>query len=386
VPCLNADILYLFFDSANMHRWNDHLRPVDLTEIDKQAHKAMIAWVLASYEEAAGNAIDWPVLIEHGMFSFIQRAVLTDLKPQVFHRIVAERRGQVADYVISEFDRLVPDADPALRSRFREYLYDEPRTKEDAVLRAAHYLATRWEFNLIYDSNRSIYGIDRTREEIDEQINQHQDLVGMRDAMSPGSGTFSLIDLFGQLRFQQRWARTPRIPKTSVLGHSLMVANMMYLHDCDVAADDRSIYNDYYTGLFHDLPEVLTKDVITPIKVNVDGLAALLEDFEHDLIESTIMPLIDDAWKDRFRFLVYDPFSDEDHPEYGVRRGSDVKACDLFAAYMEAYISVKYGVSSSALREGCQGIRDKLVEKGKGIDAMALVDRLDKMRIRIFLE
>jgi putative hydrolase of HD superfamily len=140
VPCLNADILYLFFDSANMHRWNDHLRPVDLTEIDKQAHKAMIAWVLASYEEAAGNSIDWPVLIEHGMFSFIQRAVLTDLKPQVFHKIVAERRGQVADYVISEFDRLVPDADPRLRGRFREYLYDEPRTKEDAVLRAAHYI------------------------------------------------------------------------------------------------------------------------------------------------------------------------------------------------------------------------------------------------------
>lgn len=381
MPCLDSNLLYLFFDSANMHRWNDHLTPVDLTEIDKQGHKAMIAWVLASQEEAAGASIDWVRLIEHGIFSFIQRSVLTDLKPQVFHKIVADRRGQVADFVLGEFDRLVPCADPGFRARLEQYLRDDPRSMEDDVLRAAHYLATRWEFNLIYDSNRSVYGIDRTREEIDMQISQHKDLVGMGKMLDRDSGTSALIDLFGQLRFQQRWARMPRIPKTSVLGHSLMVANTIFLRDMDSGADPECIYNDYYTGLFHDLPEVLTKDVISPIKINVDGLAALLEDYEHDLVESTIMPLVDDGLRDRFRFLVYEPFTDEDHPIYGRRNGVDVKACDLFAAYMEAYISDRYGVSSSALREGCQDLRDKLVEKGKGIDAKTLIEDLNKMRI-----
>ena len=381
MACLNARILYLFFDSANMHRWNDHLRPVDLTEIDKQSHKAMIAWVLGRYEESAGNQVDWDRLIEHGMFSFIQRAVLTDLKPQVFHRIVAEKRGQVADYVISEFDRLVPDMDPGFRERLEVYLRRDPDSREDGILRAAHYIATRWEFNLIYDSNRSIYGIERTREEIEEQINQHKDLVGMEDALTPGKGTHSLIDLFGQLRFQQRWARTPRIPKTSVLGHSLMVANMMFLHDLDSGLSGRRMYNDYYTALFHDLPEVLTKDVISPIKINVDGLAALLEDYEHDLIESNIMPLMDESWREQFRFMVYDPFSDDDDPEFGSRCGTDIKACDLYAAYMEAHISQCYGVGSAALAQGATEIRDKLLGKGKGIGAEALIDELDSMRI-----
>ena len=64
-----------------------------------------------------------------------------------------------------------------------------------------------------------------------------------------------------------------------------MVADSIYLHDLDSKASDRQIYNDYYTALFHDLPEVLTKDVITPIKVNVSGLAAVLEDYERDLVE-----------------------------------------------------------------------------------------------------
>ncbi len=380
MPALNADILYLLFNSANMHRWNDHMRPVDLTELDKQAHKAAIAWVLGRFEESAGNAVDWRTVIEHTLFSFIQRSVLTDLKPQVFHRIASERKGPVNEFVMSEFDRLVPDSDPAFRERLVEYLDSDRDSLEDRVIRAAHYLATRWEFRLIYDSNRSLYGIEQTREEIDEQIGQHTDLVGVRRIMDHGD-SYHFIDLIGQLRFQQRWARTPRIPKTTVLGHSLMVADSMYLHDLDVGASDTRVYNDFYTGLFHDLPEVLTKDVITPIKTNVSGLAAILEEYEHDMMESTIIPLMDEDWQDGFRMMVYDPFTDIDDPVFGERDGTDLKACDLLAAYMEAFISRRYGITSNTLLEGERSIRDRLVEKGSGIGARMLIEGLDRMRI-----
>ena len=380
MPALNADILYLLFNSANMHRWNDHMRPVDLTELDKQAHKAAIAWVLGRFEESAGNTVDWRTVIEHTLFSFIQRSVLTDLKPQVFHRIASERKGPVNEFVMSEFDRLVPDSDPAFRERLVAYLDSDRDSLEDRIIRAAHYLATRWEFRLIYDSNRSLYGIEQTREEIDEQIGQHTDLVGVRRIMDHGD-SYHFIDLIGQLRFQQRWARTPRIPKTTVLGHSLMVADSMYLHDLDVGASDTRIYNDFYTGLFHDLPEVLTKDVITPIKTSVSGLAAILEEYEHDMMESTIIPLMDEDWQDGFRMMVYDPFTDIDDPVFGERDGTDLKACDLLAAYMEAFISRRYGITSNTLLEGERSIRDRLVEKGSGIGARMLIEGLDRMRI-----
>jgi len=379
MTALNAHILYMFFDSANMHRWNDHLRPVDLTEMDKQAHKAAISWVLGKFEEQSGGKVDWKKLIEHQMFSFIQRSVLTDLKPQVFYEITKERRKEVSLFVMSEYDRLVPDSDPSFRQRFVDYLDSIPDSKEDEIISAAHYLATRWEFNLIYDSNRSLYGIDITRQEIDDQVYQHKDLKGVTEMATDRSATFNFVDLIGQLRFQQRWARTPRIPKTAVLGHSLMVANAMYLHDLDAGVDDRQIYNDYYTGLFHDLPEVLTKDVITPIKVNVSGLAALLEEYEHDLVEEKILPLIEPEWRDEFRFMVFDPFTDADDERFGKRNGFDLKTCDLLAAYMEAHISICYGVSNSTLKDGEKDIRTKLLTRSKGIDTVRLVDDLDRM-------
>ncbi len=381
MSALNAHILYLLFDSANMHRWNDHLRPVDLTEMDKQAHKAAISWVLGKFEEKAGNDVDWRRLIEHQMFSFIQRSVLTDLKPQVFHKISQERKDEVNAFVISEFDRLIPDSDEDFRTRFIEYLGKDYMSREDDIIRAAHYLATRWEFNLIYDSNRSLYGIDITREEIDEQIDQHKDLAGIKEITTERSATFNFIDLIGQLRFQQRWARTPRIPKTTVLGHSLMVADSIYLHDLDSKASDRQVYNDYYTALFHDLPEVLTKDVITPIKVNVSGLAAVLEDYERDLVEEKIIPLIDSDWHDEFRFMVLDPFTDVEDGRFGTRNGYDIKTCDNLAAYMEAHISICYGVSSATLRDGEHDIRVKLLGRKKGIDTAKIISDLDTMHI-----
>ena len=269
----------------------------------------------------------------------------------------------------------------AIHATHPEYLNSDLDSIEDEIVSAAHYLATRWEFNLIYDSNRSLYGIDITRQEIEDQVDQHNNLRGVREMATDRSATFNFVDLIGQLRFQQRWARTPRIPKTAVLGHSLMVANAMYLHDLDAKVSDRQIYNDYYTGLFHDLPEVLTKDVITPIKVSVSGLATLLEEYEHDLVEEKILPLIEPEWRDEFRFMVYDPFTDEDDEKFGIRNGYDLKTCDLLAAYMEAHISVCYGVSSAALRDGERDIRVKILSRDKGMDASKIIEDLEAMHI-----
>lgn len=376
---LNADLLYYMFEAVNMHRWNDHLRTIDLTELDKQAHKAAISWILGKYEEDAGAVLDWEKLILHNLYSFISRLVLTDLKPQLYHRIVSDKAKEVNEYVLREFTETVPEAPDRFVDGLRAYLDSSQNSKEDDILRAAHYLATRWEFNLIYPANRSMYGIEQTRVEIDEQIFQHKDLAGVRKIMDDKS-TFNIVDLIGQLRFQQRWAKTPRMASTTVLGHSLMVANMIFLSDMDNEANSEQIYADYYTGLFHDLPEVLTKDVITPVKTNVGGLPVLLEGYEHELIESKIMPLIPEGWRDELRWMVYDPFVNDSNGRC-TRRGTDLKSCDNMAAFMEARISICYGISSKALRDGEKEIRRKLETSGEGIDAKGLIGCFDRMDI-----
>ncbi|MCQ4908512.1 HAD family hydrolase, partial [Phascolarctobacterium faecium] len=64
----------------------DHIRPNGFTELDKQPHKMMILYVLAKYEEQDHQAkLNSRVLIEGGIFEFLHRIVLTDIKPPLFH-------------------------------------------------------------------------------------------------------------------------------------------------------------------------------------------------------------------------------------------------------------------------------------------------------------
>ncbi len=377
---MNMDLIYALFDAANMHRWNDHLRPIDLTEIDKQAHKAAIAWVLGKYEEQERNTkLNWRKIIEGCLFSFMKRTVLTDLKPQLLHRMEEERFDEVNDYVMSEISRTMPDLDKDFLKRFENSIRSRESSVEDRIVAAAHYLATNWEFNLIYDMNRHSFAIDQTKATISMELSTFSDLAGVK--MLIGSQSMTFVDLIGQLRFQQRWTRIPRIPATTVLGHSLMVATMMYLHDLEVNADDKQSYNDYYTGLFHDLPEVLTKDVISPVKVNVEGLAVLLDEYEHELIESKIMPLIPEGWRDELRFFVYDPFDVKDNVTFGKAAGKELKMCDILSAYIEVNVSRRYGVHSSKMREGEDSLRERLLKEGDCINAESLIERFDAMRI-----
>ena len=377
---MNMDLIYRFFDAVNMHRWNDHMRPLDLTEVDKQSHKAAIAWVLGQYEEYEnGTSLDWRRLIEHGLFSFLKRTVLTDLKPQLLHRMEEERFDEVNDYVIGEVRKEIPDLEPSFMERFEAYLRGPQDTLEDEIISAAHYMATNWEFNILYDMNKRSFGIEQTKTTLAMELSRYTHILGVKRLIETQSMTF--VDLIGQLRFQQRWTRIPRMPQTTVLGHSLMVAIMTYLHDLDDDVDERQIYNDYYTALFHDLPEVLTKDVITPVKVNVHGLVDILDEYEHELVNTKIMPLIPESWHEEFRFLTFEPFEDKDDPKYGKVNGRCIKLCDVMGAYLEANVSRRIGIHSTKLKEGEDSLRQRLLRDGGPINASDLIRRFDEMEI-----
>ena len=76
------------FRAADMRWWGDKIRPVELRELDRQAHKMTIAYALAKYEDAENSGIvDWVDLIEGGIFEFLERLVLTDIKPEIRREI-----------------------------------------------------------------------------------------------------------------------------------------------------------------------------------------------------------------------------------------------------------------------------------------------------------
>lgn len=361
------------FEAASIQRWNDHVRPVEFVELDKQAHKMVIAYVLGRFEETEREAkIDWSRLIEGGIFEFFQRVILTDIKAPVFHQLMARKGRELNKWALSQLAADIQPIDPGFVGRMEEYFFDPNYARlEKRILRAAHYLATNWEFKIIYNASPFIYGIERTKEEIENQIEDHYDLIGVQK-VTLGKKSYGFVDLCGQLRFQQRWAQSPRIPKTSVLGHMLIVAMLSYCCSRDIGACDRRLYNNFFAALFHDLPEVLTRDIVSPVKTSVPGLDSVIKEYEHIQMEEKIMPLLPSSWRDEFHYFVEDEFANKvrvgdrvlskdisfddiqghyNRDEFDAIDGVLLKACDHFAAFVEASLSIQHGITARPLEE-----------------------------------
>ena len=239
---LTKSFIEFLYDAAHIQRWNEHIRPSGFTELDKQAHKMMIMYVLARHEEDDhGAQLNWRLLIEGGIFEFLQRNVLTDIKPQIFHEMMRVYGKELNAWVYQELRRRIPDIQEDFMEKMQLY-FENPQycAMEKKILRAAHYLATKWEFELIYHFNEGIYGSEDTKAVIENELEDHYDLAAVKKLALKGKSS-KFIDLVGQLRFQKRWAQSPRVPETSVMGHVLLVAIMGYF--CAVklgACDERT--------------------------------------------------------------------------------------------------------------------------------------------------
>ncbi len=384
---ISRSLIELIFSSSSIERWNDHPRPVQFTEMAKQAHKFIIAYVIGRHEEDQGIQVNWQNLIEGSIFEFLHRVVVTDIKPPIFHRLMSDgaQRNQLNRWVMGKLRPLLDPLPGGLSAKCETYFSsDEACSREKRYLKAAHYLATKWEFDFIYLWSSPIYRIERTKEEIYRQVMDHKDIKAVSEILSDENATGSngladFISLVGQLRFQKRWAQTPRIPQTSVLGHLLLVAILSWLLLCELGGSDRRRYNAFYGGLFHDLPEVLTRDIVSPVKRSVEGLDQMIKDLEMEAISQEVLPLIPTSWHEEILSFVKDEFENRVRSSEGVSiigepnqedlnrgdviDGKIVEACDKLAAFIEASESIRIGIKSAELFDGKRNIYEKYSNK-----------------------
>ncbi|HEY8463121.1 MAG TPA: HD domain-containing protein [Bacillota bacterium] len=370
---IRKGIIERIYEAASIQRWNDHARPMELTELGKQAHKMVIAYVLARLEETKGTCINWVYLIEGGLFEFLHRVILTDIKPPVFHQMMRQKGKELNEWVLGELEGDISDIKGGFKDKFQQYFLASDSAEghlERRILKAAHYLATKWEFRIIYNLTPFLYGIEKTRAEIEDQIEDYYDLPGVQQLLLHKK-LDGFIDLCGQLRFQQRWAQSPRIPKTAVLDHMLVVALLSYLCSLEINACEKRLYNNYFAALFHDLPEVLTRDIVSPIKSSVAGLQDLIKEYEGIQIRERLLPLLPEPWHEEINYFITDEFSnkvkldgrvvrgitDTEMKNYNENKfdaldGHILRACDHLAAFIEASLSIKQGIKSHHLEEG----------------------------------
>ncbi len=394
---INPKIIDSIFSSASIQRWNDYPRMMELVELDKQAHKFIIAYFIAKLEKD----VDYTQLIEAGIFEFFRRIVVTDIRPDVFRVILKQKGEELNKWVVEKLGDSIKDIDGGnFLKKFEAFLVDDTMYKKERfILKAAGYLATRWEFNIVYQTSSFLHDIEKVKKEVEEEIEDYYELIAVRK-IALNMKLAKVIDLSGRLRFQKRWAQTPRIPETSVLGHMLTVAIFGYFYSLKINACDKRLENNFFTALFHDLPEALTRDIISPVKYSVDELSELISEYEITKIDEDILPNVPDTIKQEFGYLLglYDGVKDEfldktcengnikvhnnglesfNENKYSVIDGLALKQCDKLSAFIEASLSISHGIKSKELVNGKKQILESLGTV-QGIDFQAIARQIDE--------
>jgi putative hydrolase of HD superfamily len=376
------------FKAFYIQRWNDKIRPVELIEMDKHAHKMIITYCIGKYEEKEGNYVDWDEIIKGGIYELFRRIVISDIKSPIFYKIKQENKEtfqKLNSWVFDQLESLIEDED--IKNDFREYLINDKylSAHSQRILEAAHKYASFWEFKIIKHANLEGFQTEIIERDLYRSIGKFLDFEAMRQIMSREPIAY-FTELCAQLRFQTRWAQMPRVPKTSVLGHSMMVAMLSYFFAKENGSCPKRLFNNFYCGLFHDLPEAVTRDIISPVKKSSKDFMDLIKRIEKDLAEKEIYPLIEADWLDEIKYFTEDEFSnrviidgkmkkeisvDEINEKYNNDAfnpidGEIVKAADHLSAFMEAWHSSEFGIKSRDFELAMSSLKTEYIGKKIG--------------------
>lgn len=382
------------FEAFSITRWNDRVRPIELTEMDKHALKSILTYFIGKLEEKEGKKINWEYIVYGNIFALLKNIVLSDIKSP----IIAKIKNNKAEYenlnkwVVKQYEPYIQDKE--LLEKFEEFLIGDNSENEFElqILKAAHKYSTKREFDIIKPFNDKIFPDIL---EIEKNLNNNIAKFTCFSSSTTtkvlnSSGDFNeLISIIDQLRCQIRWSQTPRIPKTSVLGHSMYVAVLAFLLSREVKACNKLLVNNFYAALFHDLPESVTRDIISPVKKATETLPDLIKKIEYDVCQSELYPkvpkiILDDLLylmgvtknnstdkNDEFCNRIFfegvivsiddneDFLKNYNKNEYSPIQGRLIKICDEIAAFMEAYKSIDCGISTHHLQDGLAYIRNK---------------------------
>lgn len=391
---IRKSLLELLFSGAFMKRWNDKLRPMELVEVDKQAHKMIVAWLLfllnsrdldVARKRALGDAI-----VEGGLFDYLYRLVITDIKPPVFYRIKEnpEDYETLTKWVLGELRPRIMPLGQDFIIRMNDYLM-QPEDKGLArrILHAAHLYASYSEFKLLKSINRMDHELTEIEDSFVERLDAMRDLNGVAELLDEDNNVLGrFARMCGRLRFQKRWSQTPRVPETSVLGHMFIVAAYSWFFSMEVGACRARCQNNFFCGLFHDLPELLTRDIISPVKGASQEIGDLIHEYEIRELERVVLdPLKEGGYTDVAARLEYflglevgsefdatvivdgrvkaaseeELFSVYNQDTLDPKDGPLLKVCDSLAAYIEAHTALKNGISSDQLHHALYRIRQR---------------------------
>ena len=369
------------FEGFSIQRWTDLIRPFDIVEMDKAGEKMVLAYIIGKCEEQKGVFVDWTWMIYASLFDILKKIALCDIKApiqQILKKDYASEYLRLNEWILNQYKPLIDDS--ALFSQFTIYegqragTFDIPEKSRAAerILSAANKFDTMRELQMLSIVNEP-ERLEKINKELLADLQGYLDLTGLQLLMTRQK-SYDFIMKIEQLRFQTRWNQTPRVPKTSVLGHCFFVAviTLLLCRQSGQKMCEKRLINNYFSALFHDLPEAVTRDIISPVKQATDELPSIVKRIEDEIVNKELVPLMEPYFSDELMYFTSDEFSNRikdkkgnaevvswedlngkyNQDDFSPVDGRTVRIADHLSALLEADSSIKHGITSNHLEYG----------------------------------
>lgn len=318
-------------------RWNNFPRVVDTMQMDNVGSTLHAALFLAYQEEKlTGVQIDTLYLMKKIIFTSLADLILSDINSgtkwyikKLDEKIFDELYEKAYGFFLSG------EAPEVLKKDFTETLHRDDKILEDKIYLAAKKYIWYVEASTNARVFEEIYEVPLG--EIKESLKVlSQDLGSLKELLRNSDYEKYLAHIF-RLSYSMRWNQYQRNTPISVMSHKVVVCYISYVIGMiwNETWEENDIQDMLMRAIYHDVPEVITWDIITPTKKAVPWFVELLEKVEETMMDDYLFGYITSEYKEFLIPYILRPFDDE--------LWKKVKYADIFSALIEAKIEDRVG-------------------------------------------
>jgi putative hydrolases of HD superfamily len=317
---------------TKIKRWNNFPRVEYISFLDNIGFVLHIALFLAYLEEKNGKTVDTLYIIKKVMFESLKWLMLSDINAGTRDYIMAidsEIYKNVENEALKKIFSL--DGLEEIKSDIESILESEKK-QEDIIIQAARKYSAWCECKV----NARVYDeiFEVPLEKIQEQLDSLRSELSSLTELLENENFQKYLSHIRRLSHSIRWSGENRLVPISVMAHLVIVAMITYFISLIESWEwhQYDIKNMLFTALYHDIPEAITWDIISPVKNSVPWFADIIEQAEKNMLDDYLFCHIDDSYRDFISPFMFHPFESEE--------GKMVKHADILSALYEAKIEV----------------------------------------------
>lgn len=287
-----------------LRRWTSIITDDKYNELAKQSLNCITAFMIASEYEKQGNIVNWERFPKIAIYRAFQKVyVYFDTPEHIIDEICA-----LGNINRNAFNMTTTEIiEEVTNEEFSHFLSEGIGTTEMEIYRAATKIATLVELEEISSVINNSSEYREKYSEIELSLRKFSHIPGVCYFSDPNGEPFKLLLKISKLRNQNRWAVQSYHTNCSVLGHLFDTGVLAYFIGLEhFEWDEKRSTKMFFMGIFHDLAEVWTCDIPSPIKDRIPGFRAATEEFESLVLNKNLYSKVPEFLAAKLRSVMFE--------------------------------------------------------------------------------